>query len=40
MRVAAGVGEQVAEQTVGEPWRRVAESLNVAIQFFEGDFNS
>jgi hypothetical protein len=37
MRVAAGVNEQVAEQTVAQPRRRVAERADVAVQFLERD---
>jgi predicted metalloendopeptidase len=38
MRVAAGVNEQVAEQAVGQPRRRVAELADVTVEFLEGDF--
>ena len=36
--VAAGVDQQIAEQPVAQPRRRVAEGVEVAIQLLERDF--
>src|SRR5207244_1032962 len=38
MRVAAGINEQVAKQTVYEPRRRLIESSLLPVHFLERDF--
>ena len=35
MRVAAGINQQVAEQTIYEPWRRLAELADLLVHFLE-----
>src|SRR5579862_9928010 len=38
MRVAAGIDEQVTEQTIRQPRRCIAERLDVAVQLLESHF--
>ena len=38
MRVAAGINQQVAKQTIHQPRRRLTERANLPVHFFECDF--
>ena len=38
MRVAAGINQQIAEQAVHQPRRRLAERADLPVHFLERDF--